>query len=43
MQEVSVEHDEAVNKNEVLLVQRSPELEKEIATADGEFNQTMPS
>jgi multidrug efflux pump subunit AcrA (membrane-fusion protein) len=38
VQQVNVEHDQHVTQNEVLLVQRSRDLEKEIASAEGELN-----
>ncbi|MCC7476197.1 MAG: HlyD family efflux transporter periplasmic adaptor subunit [Pirellulales bacterium] len=36
--QVNVEHDQPVRKDEVILVQHSPDLEKEIAALDGELH-----
>lgn len=38
VQQINVEHDQKVNKDDVLIVERSPELEKEIAAKQGELN-----
>ena len=38
VEEVNVDHDSKVTKDDVILVQRSPELEKEIAAAEGELH-----
>jgi multidrug efflux pump subunit AcrA (membrane-fusion protein) len=38
VQQINVEHDQKVNKGDVLIVERSPDLEKEIAAKTGELN-----
>ncbi len=43
IERINVKHDQHVTKNEVLLVQGSPDLEKEIAAAEGDLHKNEAS
>ena len=41
MKEVNVEHDDQVKKDDIVLVQESNDLEKDIASATGEWSSNV--